>query len=153
MRVSRTRDHKLFNYSRTGYVREEVMDTKYLGVTFSNDLEWSKHIATITNNSSFKQYLRRNLKGYPNADYSLICSFLEYGATVWNQYQKYNSEKFEKTQRNATCFVKSSYGSYSGVLDILMSWDSRLFLRVPEENTIRKSTDWSYNWPINSHFL
>ena len=29
MRVSRTRDPKLFNYSRTGQVLEEVMDAKY----------------------------------------------------------------------------------------------------------------------------
>ena len=47
MRVSHTQDPKLFNYSLTGQVLEEVMDDKYLGVTLSNDLEWSKHIATI----------------------------------------------------------------------------------------------------------
>ena len=39
MRVSRTRDPKLFNYSPTGQVLEEVMDAKYLGVTLSNDLK------------------------------------------------------------------------------------------------------------------
>ena len=33
MRVSRTRDPKLFSYSLTGQVLEEVMNTKYLGVT------------------------------------------------------------------------------------------------------------------------
>ena len=38
MRASRTRDPKLFNYSLTGQVLEEVMDAKYLGVTLSNDL-------------------------------------------------------------------------------------------------------------------
>ena len=37
MRVSLTRDPKLFNYSLTGQVLEEVMDAKYLGVTLSND--------------------------------------------------------------------------------------------------------------------
>ena len=45
MRVSQTRDPKLFNYSLTGQVLEVVMDAKYLGVTLRNDLEWSKHIA------------------------------------------------------------------------------------------------------------
>ena len=40
MRVSRTRDPKLFNYSPTGQVLEEDMDAKYLGITLSNDLEW-----------------------------------------------------------------------------------------------------------------
>ena len=54
MRVSRTRDPKLFNYSLTGQVLEEVMDAKYLGVTLSNDLEWSKHIATMTNRANSK---------------------------------------------------------------------------------------------------
>ena len=64
MRVSRTRDPKLFNYSLT--VLEEVMDTKYLGVTLSNDLEWSKHIAIMTNKANSKlSFLRRNLKGCP----------------------------------------------------------------------------------------
>ena len=46
MRVSRTRGPKLFNYSLTGQVLEEVMDAKYLGVTLSNDLEWSNTLQT-----------------------------------------------------------------------------------------------------------
>ena len=54
IRVSQTRDPKLFNYSLTGQVVEEVMDAKYLGVTLSNDLEWSKHIATMTNKANSK---------------------------------------------------------------------------------------------------
>ena len=48
MRVSRTRDPKLFNYSLTGQVLEEVMDAKYLGVTLSNDL-------TMTNKANSKR--------------------------------------------------------------------------------------------------
>ena len=84
MRVSWTRDPKLFNYSLTGQVLEEVMDAKYLGVTLSNDLEWSKHIATMTNKANSKfSFLRRNLKGCPEklkqtVYFSLIRSFMEY---------------------------------------------------------------------------
>ena len=64
MRVSRTRDPKLVNYSLTGQVLEEVMDAKHLGVTLSNDLEWSNHIATMTYKANSKHsFLRRNLKG------------------------------------------------------------------------------------------
>ena len=64
MRVSQTRDLKSFNYSLTGQVLEEVMDAKYLEVTLSNDLEWSKHIVTMTNKANSKlSFLRRNLKG------------------------------------------------------------------------------------------
>ena len=43
MRVSWTRDPELFNYSLTGQVLEEAwtLSTWVLGVTLSNDLEWS----------------------------------------------------------------------------------------------------------------
>ena len=48
----------------TGQVLEKVMDTKYLEVTLSNDLEWSKHTAIMTNKANSKlSFLRRNLKG------------------------------------------------------------------------------------------
>ena len=55
-------------------VLEEVMDAKYLGVTLSNDLEWSKHIAIMTNKANSK------LKGCPEklkqtAYFSLVRSF------------------------------------------------------------------------------
>ena len=125
MRVSRTRDRKLFNYSLTGQVLEEVMDAKYLGITLRNDLEWSKHIATMTNNAnSSRSFLRRNLKGCSEklkqtAYFSLIRTFMEYGATVWDPYQKYNSDKIERVQRRAARFVKSRYSRYSSVSDML----------------------------------
>ena len=101
------------------------MDTKYLGVTLSNDLEWSKHIATMPNTANSKlSLLRRNLKGCqeklkPTAYFSLIRSFMEYGATVWYPYQKYNSDKVERGQRRAARFVKSRYSRYSSVSDML----------------------------------
>ena len=66
------------------------MDAKYLGVTFSNDLEWSKHIATMTNKANSPEKLKQT------AYFSLTHSFMEYGATVWDPYQKYNSDKVER---------------------------------------------------------
>ena len=69
-------------------------------------------------------FLRRNLKGCPEklkqtAYFSLIRSFMEYGATVWDPYQKYNSDKIERVQRRAARFVKSRYSRYSSVSDML----------------------------------
>ena len=101
------------------------MDAKYFGVTLSNDLEWSKHIATKTNNANSKlSFLRRNLKGCTEklkqtAYFSLIRSSMEYGATVWDPYQKYNSDKVERVQRRAARFVKSWYSRYSSVYEVL----------------------------------
>ena len=53
------------------------------------------------------------------AYFSLIRSFMEYGATVWYPYQQYNSDKIERVQRRAARFVKSRYLRYSSVSDML----------------------------------
>ena len=118
MRVSRTRDPTFFNYSLTGQVLEEVMDAIAVVVTLGNDLELSKHIATMTNKAN------SNLKGCPEklkqtAYFSLIRSFMEYGATVCDPYQKYNSDKVERVQRRVARFVKSRYSRYSSVSNML----------------------------------
>ena len=51
--------------------------------------------------------------------FSLIPSFMEYGATLWDPYQKYNSDKVERVQCQAARFVKSRYTSNSSVSDML----------------------------------
>ena len=44
---------------------------------------------------------------------------MEYGATVWDPYQKYNSEKVERVQQRAAMLIKSRYSRYSSVSDML----------------------------------
>ena len=82
----------------------------------------------MTNRANSKlQFLRRNLKGCreklkQTAYFSLIRSFRDYGATIWDPYQKYNSDKVERVQRQSARFVKSRYARYSSVshmLDVL----------------------------------
>ena len=105
----------------SGQVLEEVKDAKYLGVTVSDDLEWTKHVNAITTKANSKlSFLRRNLKGCPEklketAYFALVRSFLEYSATVWHPHQKYNSDKLESVQRRAARFVKGRYGMYESV--------------------------------------
>ena len=53
------------------------------------------------------------------AYFSLIRSFIKYGATVWDTYQLYNSVEIEKVQRRATRFVKRRYGRHSSFSEIL----------------------------------
>ena len=108
------------------------MDAKYLGVTLSNDLEWSKHIAIMTNKANSKlSFLRRNLKGCPEklkqTYFSLVCSFMEYGATVWDPYQKYNSDKIERVQLQGSS--KVGIRDTLVLLICLMCWGGRLFLK------------------------
>ena len=75
-------------------------------------------------NKANSKFSRRNLKGYPEmlkqtAFFSLICSFVECNATIWDPYQKYNSDKVERVQRQAAKLVKSRYTRYSSVSDML----------------------------------
>ena len=53
---------------------------------------------------------------------------MEYGVTVWDPYQKYNSDKVERVQRLASRFVKSRYSIYSNVSDMLHVLEARLIL-------------------------
>ena len=53
------------------------------------------------------------------AYFSLIRYFMEYGATVWDPYQKYNRDKVEGVQRRAAGFVKSGCSRYSSVSDMI----------------------------------
>ena len=130
MRVSRTRDPKLFNYSLTGQVLEEVMDAKYLGVTLSNDLEWSKHIAIMTNKANSKlSFLRRNLKGCKQL------TFLWF-APLWSMAPLFGTRTKNTTVTKLRgCSVELQGSSKVGIRDTLvfliclMCWGGRLFLK------------------------
>ena len=119
-----------YQYELSGQVLEEVKDAKYLGVTVSDDLEWTKHIDIITSKANSKlSFLRRNLKGCPEklretAYFSLVRAFLEYSATVWHPRQKYNSDKLEMVQRRAARFVKGRYRMFESITQMLeqLTW-------------------------------
>ena len=89
----------------------------------------------MTNKANSKlSFLRRNLKCCPEklkqtAYFSLILSFIEYGATVWDPYQKYNSDKIERVQRWAARFVKVGIQDTLVFLICFMCWDCHLFLK------------------------
>ena len=61
---------------------------------------------------------------------------MEYGATVWDPYQKYNSDTVERVQcRELQCSLKVRYTRYSSVSDILdeLGWPCHLFLKGDSE--------------------
>ena len=134
MRVSRKCSSFLHSYTLSGQVLGEVEDTKYLGVTLSDNLDWSKHITTTSNTTKANarlSFIKRNLKDCPKtlkelAYFSLVRSFTNYCSTVWDPYQKYNHEKLEMVQRRAARFVKSKYKRTESVTDMLneLGWHS-----------------------------
>ena len=63
MRVSRKQTPIPFQYELSGQVLEEVKDAKYLGVTVSDGLEWTKHIDAIASSEAQPEGLSRKAKG------------------------------------------------------------------------------------------
>ena len=67
-RVSRKQTPVPYQYELSRQIPKEVKDAKYLGVTVSDDLEWTKHIDVITSDSKASSKLsfqRRSMKGCP----------------------------------------------------------------------------------------
>ena len=110
------------------------MDAKYLGELSVTTWSGQEHIATMTNNANSNlSFMRRNLNGCldklkQTAYFSLIRSFMEYGATVRDPYQKYNSDKVERVQRRAA-IGSSKVGIQDTLVFLicLMGWGGRLF--------------------------
>ena len=90
MNIARTRNHLTHNYSLNNHILQTVTREKYMGITISNDLNWSTHINTITNKCNYKLgFLRRNLRRCPQklketAYLSLVRPTLEYATSVWD---------------------------------------------------------------------
>ena len=82
MRVSRIRLPFLYAYKLSGQVLDEVKDSEYLGVSISDNLDWSKHIATTTTKANARlSFIKRNRKDCPQqlkeiACFSLVRSFV-----------------------------------------------------------------------------
>ena len=94
---------------------------------------------------------------------------MEYGATVWDPYQKYNSDRIERVQRRTARFGKSSYSRYSSVSDMLdvLGWtplsqrrqEARLILfhkiidglaQVPFEGLLVEVYKGTRKYPVNT---
>lgn len=113
-----------FTYNLKGLNITQVDKVKYLGVTFSQDLKWDKHI-TDTCAKAFKQlgFLRRRLSKAPQAVKltaykTLVRPILEYGSIVWDPHQKYLRDKLERLQNRALRFIYSKYSWHDSVTDM-----------------------------------
>ena len=119
-------------YVLCGHVLSKVSTTDYLGVTFSQDLQWSTHINKITNKANRTiGFLRRNLKYSPTplkelAYVSLVRSKLEYSCAAWDPFLIKDINELESVQRRAARFVCRDYKRDSSVTEMMqkLGWQS-----------------------------
>ena len=86
---------------------ERVHSTKYLGVEISSDLNWGKHIESVSAKANrTSAFIYRNLRGCPEAVHShcfksLARPLLEYASPVWDPHQANHINTLEAVQRRA----------------------------------------------------
>ncbi|MCG7865740.1 MAG: hypothetical protein JAY74_05120 [Candidatus Thiodiazotropha taylori] len=107
-------------------------DAKYLGVTISSDLSWSKHTDNVTKKAnSTMAFLRRNIRSAPQAAKetaykTYVKPTLEYANTVWAPHTETDTQKLEMVQRRAVRFVLNDYQRTSSVTTMMgkLGWDT-----------------------------
>ena len=125
MRISRSKQVITKLYELCGVILEEVVTAKYLGVTISNNLEWSKHIAIVTKKASNTlSFLRRNLRYCPRkaketAYLALVRSTIEYSSVIWDPHLQKDKDQLEKVNRRAARFVTNTYDRQRSASDLL----------------------------------
>ena len=90
----------------------EVVDgNKYLGVTVTDNLTWSKHVSAIAGKAHRSLgFLRRNFKRCSRqvkaATYTTVVTpVMEYAAPVWDPYHQADIKALEEVQRRAARYV------------------------------------------------
>ena len=103
-----------FMYQLNHTLLKSVSSNPYLGILFSDRLTWNQHITKKAN--STLGFIRRNLRRCPTACkktayLALVRPLLEYGAIIWDSYQKQDISKMERIQHNAVRFIARDYKS------------------------------------------
>jgi hypothetical protein len=108
-------NHISSDYILHGQVLETVKSTEYLGVTMTDDLTWSKHVATVAAKGSSKVgFLRRNFRDcttkVKSATYTtMVRPKLEYASSVWDPTKKEDVGTLEMVQRSAARYACNNY--------------------------------------------
>lgn len=103
----------------------EVSEYKYLGVTLTSNLKWSKHIDNICSNARRKLgLLRRKLYEAPNelrklAYSTIVRPAIEYASIVWDPYTKKDIGQLDKIQNVALRFIYRRFNRFDSPTDML----------------------------------
>ncbi|KAL8563420.1 hypothetical protein ACOMHN_054782 [Nucella lapillus] len=113
---------------------EAVSSAKYLGVSMTKDLSWTKHVEMVAaKGNRTVGFLRRNLKDCTTevrkATYTtMVRPTLEYASTVWDPHTRQDIDLLEKVQKRAArfacnCYFERAPGTVTNLLRKLQ-WDS-----------------------------
>ena len=94
----------MFNNS----IIEQVHEHKHLGIIFSEDMKWSKHIAKITSKANqrlgalYRQSRKMTRSQIETIYLGMIRPILEYGSVLFDNCSVTDAKLIESVQRRAT---------------------------------------------------
>lgn len=96
-----------FHYMIDGFVLERVVEIRDLGVTFTEDLSFNRHVEIIIAKAhSMLGFLKRVCRDFRNVEalksvfFAHVRSHLEYASVVWSPYYQKHSDELESVQKN-----------------------------------------------------
>ncbi|KAK7088259.1 hypothetical protein V1264_022195 [Littorina saxatilis] len=98
----------LSTYHLHGQTLETTKESKYLGVTITENLSWTNHIKNMTakGNRTFKECTMK----VKSATYTtMVRPTLEYASTVWDPHQENDKQALEMVQRRAARYAHNNY--------------------------------------------
>jgi hypothetical protein len=134
----------MYDYNLKGHTLAREQHTKYLGVTISQNLNWTLHINSMVKKSNtVLGFLRRNLriskeKTKEAAYKTLVRLYLEYCCNIWNPHTKELRNRVEMVQRRAALFTTRRYRNTSSVSDMLehLNWETLKSRRIKSALTV-----------------
>lgn len=117
----------IFSYSIGQDPLIEVKEYKYLGVTITNNLNWSTHISNTASSAFRKLCLLRHKLKHASHDVktlaytTFIRPKLEYASIIWDPFTKTNINCLERIQRKAMRFIFSKCSRNDSVTELLHS--------------------------------
>ena len=115
VRGNRQRQNISYPYTLHGHKLDEDKSPKYLGVTFSDDLTWSNHIAGVAaKGQRTLGFAKRNFWQCPKpiretVYKTLVRPVLEYACPVWDPHLQKDKILLERVQRRAARFAANNY--------------------------------------------
>ena len=153
MSITRKRTPSTCQYHLTNDLIPRVDHYKYLGITITADLRWSKHCQTIRQKASRTLgLLRRTLPSCSRevkarAYTALVRPQLEYASEAWNPHSITKIKELEQVQKAAARFVHCDYRytTSSSALVTALGWDLLHTRRLLAQCSlfINSNTNWS----------
>ena len=120
LRIHRSKEPTIHNYTISGHILQSLDQHPYLGVTITKTLNWKAHVSKIKNKANKTLgFIKRNLHSCPEeiksrAYTTLVRPMLEYSSAAWDPYRKYQVNCLEMVQRRAARFVTRTQGMDEG---------------------------------------